>query len=321
MSPFERAIGAFLEHQRVRGQADKTLTGRYYSLHQFARWCAARGIEHPKDVTLAVLERYQRHLFYHRKTDGEPLRVHTQYAWLSILRVFFRYLVRARVIGANPAAEMELPRLHRRLPKAILTVDEVERLIRHTASYGERGIRDRAILETLYATGIRRMELARLTIYDVDLEQGTLLVREGKGKKDRYIPVGARACAWIDKYLREVRASYLVDPTDVTLFLTDHGKPFEKNRLSGLVKDYLVECGIEKPGAAHLFRHTMATLMLNNGADLRFIQAMLGHARLETTQIYTHVAIAQLKAVYERTHPSAKLERKGEGGSGVCEQV
>ena len=308
MTPFERAIAAFVEHQKVKGQSEKTLISRHYTLSAFARWSAGRGIEHPKDVSLAVLERYQRHLYYHRKPDGEPLAVHTQYAWLSILRVFFRFLVRTRVIGANPAAELELPRLHQRLPQAVLTADDVAKVLAHTTVYGERGIRDRAVLETLYATGIRRMELAKLELYDVDLEQGSLLVREGKGKKSRLLPMGERACAWIKVYVRQVRPTLMIDPADTTLFLTDHGLPFHKNRLSDLVKTYLLACGIGKPGAAHLFRHAMATQMLNNGADLRFIQIMLGHARLETTQIYTHVAIAQLKQVYERTHPSARLK-------------
>jgi integrase/recombinase XerD len=138
------------------------------------------------------------------------------------------------------------------------------------------------------------------------------MVRKGKGGKDRLIPIGERALRWTDRYVREVRPQLLVDGGDNTLFLTDHGQPFVNNRLSDLVKSYLERCDIDKPGACHLFRHTMATLMLENGADLRYIQVMLGHARLETTTIYTQVAIRKLKEVYERTHP-ARMERKRDG--------
>ena len=149
---------------------------------------------------------------------------------------------------------------------------------------------------------------SNLSLYDIDAGQGTLLVRQGKGRKDRLIPIGQRALLWIDRYLHEVRPELLVDRADTTLFLTDHGQPFINNRLSDLVKGYLDRCGITGRGVCHLFRHSMATLMLDNGADLRFIQVMLGHAKLETTTIYTQVAIGKLKEVYERTHP-ARLVR------------
>ena len=185
----------------------------------------------------------------------------------------------------------------------------MDQVLSHTDAGTRLGIRDRAILETFYSTGIRRAELIHLQAYDVDRERGTLLVRQGKGRKDRMVPIGERALAWIDKYVREVRSALCREPQkERTLFLTKDGEPFSGTRMCLLVTGYLRQAQVRKSGACHLLRHTMATLMLENGADIRFIQAMLGHGKLETTQIYTHVSIHKLKEIHRATHP-ARLER------------
>ena len=157
---------------------------------------------------------------------------------------------------------------------------------------------------------MRRFELINLKLYDIDAERGTIMIRQGKGKKDRMVPVGERALAWVEKYLTDVRPSLVVEPDEGTVFLTNQYEPFTKNRLTQLVRNYVDAADIGKKGACHLFRHTMATLMLENGADIRFIQQMLGHARLDTTQIYTQVSIRKLKEIHSVTHPSAKLKRR-----------
>ncbi len=240
---------------------------------------------------------------HRRDRDARALR-------LVDVRVLCRYLAREGVIGVNSVAELELPRVHRRLPRAILSVAEVEAVCRQCLLHGETGIRDRALVETLYATGIRRMELTNLDLYDVDREQGTLMVREGRGRKDRLLPIGERALAWLDRYLTDVRPVLVTgNLDDRMLFLNDRGERFRVHQLSDKVRAYLTAAGIEKPGAGHLFRHTMATLMLENGADIRFIQAMLGHASLAATTIYTQLSIRALKEVYARTHPARHVPR------------
>ena len=165
------------------------------------------------------------------------------------------------------------------------------------------GVRDRAILETLYSTGIRRMELIGIHEHDIDTERGTLIVRQGKGRKDRMVPIGERALAWIGKYLDDVRPELVSGGDDGTLFPTHLGEAFTPNRLTQMVREHVDAAKLTKRGSCHLFRHTMATLMLENGADIRFIQAMLGHVSLNTTQIYTQVSIRQLKAIHTATHP------------------
>src|SRR5262249_24387441 len=158
------------------------------------------------------LERYQRHLFHRRKTDGRPLSFRSQKSYLLAVRAFFKWLARQNHILYNPAAELVLPRLGGRLPKHVLSAMGGEEGMRQTGLEERLGLRDRAILETLYSTGLRRLELFSLELYDLDAERGTVLVRQGKGRKDRMIPIGERALAWIDRYLAEVRPALVVEP-------------------------------------------------------------------------------------------------------------
>jgi len=304
----------FIEWMRVTNYSERTVENRLLYLAYFIEWAEERGVTRPTEVTKPVLERYQRYLYQYRKKDGGPLSFRSQHSRLVPLRAWFRWLTKNNHILYNPASELELPRLERRLPKHVLTIREAETVLAVPKLADPLGLRDRAILETLYSTGIRRMEVINLKLYDMDVERGTLMVRQGKGKKDRMVPIGARALAWIDRYLTEVRPRLIVDPNDTTLFLTHLGEGFTTNRLTQMVREYIDAADIGKRGSCHLFRHTMATLMLENGADVRFIQAMLGHAKLETTQIYTQVSIRKLKEIHEATHP-AKLERSDDGST------
>jgi integrase/recombinase XerD len=164
-------------------------------------------------------------------------------------------------------------------------------------------------VETLYSTGMRRMEVVGLTVYDVDLERGTVMIRLGKGGKDRMVPIGERALSWIERYLEEVRPELLVPPDDGHLFLSHRGRPFTLKGMTMLCHRLVKASGVGKAGSCHIFRHTCATLMLERGADIRFIQEMLGHRDISSTQIYTHVSIKQLKEVHAATHPTARLSR------------
>ena len=191
----------------------------------------------------------------------------------------------AKFILHNPASEIELPRLGTVFRNTCYH-PEAEQVIGQPNLADPLGLRDRAILEVLYSTGIRRMELVHLKLFDLDLERGTILIRQGKGKKDRSVPIGDRAAAWVQKYIREARPKLAVEPDDGTLFLASTGEEISRDHLTATVRAYVVHAKIGKTGSCHLFRHTMATLMLEGGADIRFIQQMLGHARLSTTEIY-----------------------------------
>ena len=298
-----------LEDLRVKQYSEYTIKGRRVHIQMFLVWAFERGITEPVEVTRTVLERYQKHVFDYRKSNGEPLGFTGQHDRIVPLRVWFKWMARQHHILHNPASEIDLPRVGHRLPKAVLTASEAERIMLQTDVADVLGLRDRAILETFYSTGMRRLELSTLKLWDLDLERATVFIRLGKGKKDRFIPLGDRCAAWIAKYINDSRPKLVSEPDDKTVFLSNAGEPFSLDHLSDLVRDYVDAAAIGKRGACHLFRHTMATLMLEGGADIRFIQAMLGHADLKTTQIYTHVAIRQLQEIHRATHP-AKLERE-----------
>jgi integrase/recombinase XerD len=197
--------------------------------------------------------------------------------------------------------------MEKRLPEAALTLAQVAALMTVPNTADPLGIRDRAILELFYSTGLRRAELCRLGLADFNPERRTFHVRQGKGHKDRMLPVGERAVQWIEKYLVEVRPRLCLDTRTQALFLTGYGGPFNADVLSRQVSKWMEQAGLRRKGSCHLLRHTCATHMLEGGADIRYIQQLLGHESLETTAIYTEVNIRQLQEVHARCHPSGQL--------------
>lgn len=309
-NPLHDYVRSFAEHTTAVGLAATTAGTRAKNLTLFVQWAHERGLAHPSEVTRPVLQRYQRHLYLSRKKDGHPLSLASQYGRIGSVIVFFKWLTRQNHILSNPAADLETHRPRNGLPKLLLSVAQVEATLNATPVHTLRGVRDRAMLEVLYSSGIRKGELMRLQLNDLDLERGTLMVRQGKGRKDRLVPLGARACAWVNRYLLEVRPELLAGDANAlnTVFLSDWGSQFEDDRLFRIVRDYMRDAGIAH-GNCHAFRHACATHMLEGGADLRHIQIILGHSQLSTTEIYTHVAIDKLIAVHAATHP-AKATRE-----------
>lgn len=173
------------------------------------------------------------------------------------------------------------------------------------------GLRDRAIIETFYSTAIRRSELAKLEVTDLNQERGTLQIRQGKGKKDRVVPIGEQAMAWQVRYLNEVRPKLAINSREPCLFLTSYGEGFNPDVLSRKLSSYIEKANIGRSGSCHLLRHSCATHMHDNGADIRYIQQLLGHEKLETTAIYTEVSIAQLRQIHQQTHPAERRKKLG----------
>jgi integrase/recombinase XerD len=309
---FPVLVARFLEHLAVRNYAAATLSNAESALSLFSAWCDERGIGRPEEVSRQVVERYQRWLYHFRRESGRPLSTHTQYNRLVHAKSFFRFLARERYLLYNPASELEMPRLHRRLPTGALSVPEVEAVLAQPDVSTPLGVRDRAILETLYSTGMRRKEAIGLDLYDVDCEREWVAIRHGKGGKQRVVPIGARALAWIGKYVEEVRPELVVSPSEPALFLSRLGGRLTEH-FTHRVRHYVEASGVRDRGGCHLFRHTCATLMLEGGADLRSLQEMLGHAKLENTQIYTHVSIERLKRVHAATHPAHLVRQRSLG--------
>lgn len=313
---FERRIWEYLDRLRVRQYSERTVGMYGKTLGALARWASERGVTRPIEVTKALLERYQRRLSQARKASGDPYAARSQYNQLVTIGEFFRFLARSNVLVVNPAADLELPKVPEQLPRGILSPQDVERVIAAPEVGTLLGLRDRAILELVYSTGLRRLELVEAKVGDVDPERGTIFVRKGKGAKERLVPIGERALAWLSKYLEEARPEFVRGPDEGYLIVSLKGGKLTPSSLSTRMGDY-VRQALEKPGAVHVFRHAMATGMLDGGADIRYVQAMLGHARLTSTQIYTHTAIGKLQAVHRKSHPGERSWRRKRPGPGA----
>lgn len=299
---------AWGEWLRQRAYTARTHDTRQGAMRLFLAWAHERALTRPEAITKPILESYQRWLWRYERpgSGGKPLSVVTQRARLGAVQGFFAWLCRENHLPGNPAADLELPRKPKRaLPRA-LGREEIAELLAVPHVRDPLGVRDRAILETLYATGLRRTELARLDLSDLDRALGTVWVRQGKGGKDRVVPLGGHAAHWIERYLAECRPRLQVRASEHGLFLTGYGERMSTGYLGTLVRRMLVAVGVTRAGSCHLLRHSCATHMLENGADIRFIQQLLGHERLDTTQIYTAVSIAQLREVHARTHPHGR---------------
>jgi integrase/recombinase XerD len=288
---------------QTRQMTHNAQRARINTLRYFAAWCQERSIMRPREVTFDLIERYQRFLFEYRKADGQSLSPSTQASRICQLGRFFSWMTKRRLIPVNPVADVELPRRGMRLPRAVLTLDEIEAMLAVPDVATPRGLRNRAVCEVFFSTGMRREELVRLVLTDVR-DNGAVFIRDAKGGKERMAPIGASARHWLARYLAEVRPAWLPEGGSDLIFLTPRKAPMGLAMLTNTIREYARAAGISKRGGCHLFRHTCATLMLDNGADLRFVQEILGHADVRSTEVYTHIAISALKEVHRMTHPA-----------------
>lgn len=303
-------VDAYLAGLTRRGFAPATVASRAGHLAHLCKWLVLRGLTSFDSLDLGHLDEYQAWIYSARRADGAPYAWPTRSQRISALRMLLAWALRTKRILSNPASALELPRLPRRLPRAVLNEREAERVLALPLTTKPTGLKDRAVLEVLYSTGIRRSELTQLDLPDVDAERGLLFVREGKGGKDRVVPLGARALSWVSRYVRTVRDRFPAEAGGGALFLNARGRRITPKRLTDRLRSYLVASGIPKPGSCHIWRHTMATLMHDGGADIRDLQEILGHADLSTTEIYTHVSIRRLQRVHAATHPAERGARR-----------
>jgi integrase/recombinase XerD len=301
-------IDAYLDYLRVvRRLADHTLDSYRRDLTLLGRYAAAR------EIGLDGLDRSDLEAFV-RDLMGQSYSPRSVARVVACLRGFYKFLILDRRIAANPAGDLRAPRAWPALP-TYLSVDDVDRLLGAPDVATLRGLRDRALIELLYATGLRVSELVRLKASDLNLEAGYLTCM-GKGSKERIVPVGDEAVRWVTRYLRDARGALLTPAksrqrgacggtkTSPWLFVSGpRGTPLTRVGFWKLLKRYGTTVGIARELTPHVIRHSFATHLLDRGADLRAIQMMLGHADLSTTQIYTHVLEARLRAVYDRYHP------------------
>lgn len=299
-------IERFIEWLGAINYSPKTRINYSRDLRQFLAWLVNNtDIAQIGDVSSGHLRQYQVVLFnYKRPKDGKPLSIGSQGCKLAAIRSFFSWLVREQRIAFNPAAGLLMPQQPMRLPRDILTRKESLRLIEATPLVKPRDIRDRAILEVLYCTGIRRAELIGLAIYDVDFDSSTLRIEQGKGKRTRIVPLLSSVKDAIKLYLEKARGIFAQGPSQIRLFISSRsGGPLDDADIVRIVRKAAKRAGIAKRVTPHTLRHTCATHLLKGKADIRLIQKLLGHKRLSTTEIYTHVDIGDLRRVIKRCHP------------------
>jgi integrase/recombinase XerD len=276
-----------------RGLASNTLAAYRTDLRIFASWLHAQGRGSLTTAKAADI------LAFLALSSAQSARSAARR--LSSLRRLYQYLSQEELIETDPSLHVQPPRIGRPLPKT-LTEEEVEHLLNAPDPNTTLGLRDRTMLEVLYATGLRVSELVSLEITAVNLRQGVLRVT-GKGDKDRLVPLGEEAQNWLARYLKEARQELVEKRSNDALFCTRLGAAMSRQSFWYLIKRYALKAGIDKPLSPHVLRHAFATHLVNHGADLRIVQMLLGHSRITTTQIYTHVARARLQEIHRKHHP------------------
>jgi len=296
------AAEAFLEALRARRASDSLVCQTSAILARLSFHLSENGVRDLQGVEEAHLVSFARMLRGSLTPRGRPLSLTTQGVYLQRVKSFFAFVTRRGWLLRDPAAELAIPAADY-LPRRVLSERQAEKLVNAPSPYTKVGKRDRAILEVLYGTGIRRGECARLDVQDLDLREGTLLVRNGKGMKDRLLPIPERASRALVAYLGDARPLLLKDPAQPALFLTAWwGRRLSEAALSFLLRRHAVAAGT--PGVhPHALRHTCATHLLRGGADIRHVQEVLGHRWIKTTALYTRVSIEDLRRVFARAHP------------------
>jgi integrase/recombinase XerD len=297
---FEFLLTIFLEQLHRQRHSESSLAQAHGELPRLFHHFREQGLIDARAVTEPHLAAYARHLERRLTRKGTPLAASSRSAALNALRRFFAFLTRRGFLLRDPAAAIPLPRASR-LPRGILTESQARRLMAAPFPASVLGRRDRAILELLYGTGIRLGECARADVADLHLTAATLLVRTGKGRKDRVVPVVGRAAAALDTYLTESRPLLLKRLPDPALFLSRYGRRLSGIGLRAMLKRHAERIGVSV--SPHAMRHTCATHLLRGGADIRHVQALLGHRSLTTTALYTRVVVSDLRQVLARAHP------------------
>lgn len=298
---FDSAFQLYLNYIQIeKGLSAHSIESYSRDIRRFLRYLYSLEVADLNQVTAATILDYLMHL-----TEA-GLGARSQARALVSVRGFFKFLIAEDMVMRNPCATIEMPRQGRKLPDH-LTLEEVEALLAQPLIGGNPTslqVRDCAMLETLYATGVRVSELCHMRISDLNLDVGYVVIF-GKGKKERVVPLGQAAVDKIRDYMENARPSILKEHRSEFLFVTGRGGALSRQAFWKNIRNYARAAGIQRPISPHKMRHSFATHLLEHGADLRAVQSLLGHADISTTQIYTHINRARLKEVYDRCHPRA----------------
>lgn len=299
-----------LKWMRVNNSPHRSMINKKYHIRMFIAFLYQINIHQIENITHNIIREYQEDLSFRFTRFGKVMGVRSQNRNLSDLKSFFRWLLREDYLASDPCIKIEYAKEPEELPRNILTESEMTKILKQPDTNTIKGYRDRVILEVLYSTGIRKGELENIKLSDVNMEEGYLLIRLGKGQKDRVVPLGKIACEMVYNYIIGIRSEIIRKPYKDNdqgyLFPNYKGGKFYHLTTWEVVTYYAKKAGFRKKITPHCFRHTCATHMLKNGANIRHLQEMLGHASIKTTQIYTRVTIGDLKEVHKKYHPREK---------------
>lgn len=280
-----------------RGLAENTLASYNSDLQQFLQYLESSKIKSFRDVNHGLLVAY----LVKMQREGRAPATICQH--MAAIKALYQFLLRERLVDNDPTVNLETPRQAKKLPQ-VLTLEEVERLLSQPRVDNPAGLRDKAMLELLYATGLRVSELVALNVEQVNLE-GEFVRCLGKGAKERVVPMGQTACFYVRTYIENGRGKLIKKKAETALFVNHHGRRLSRQGCWKIIKGYARAANLNKEITPHTLRHSFATHLLENGADLRAVQELLGHADIGTTQIYTHLTRKKVREVYDRTHPRA----------------
>jgi integrase/recombinase XerD len=301
----------YLKHLELINYSPRTLATQVVYFHRFGEFLTERKISDVRTVTSATLQDFQHWLFYQPTIRGTARTVASQNRVLSAIKSFFAFLVAEGYMAHNPAQGFKLAKEPDALPKNVLTPEEARRFIEAPDTQTLSGYRDRTLLEVLYSTGIRKSELRNLTVDDVNLEEELLRVNRGKGAKDRVVPLSSVACQFLENYLKAIRPEMLKGRQTDKLFLSIRdGRPIGEHGVKAILNYYVRKLRLKKHVTCHLWRHTCATHLVKNNANLRCVQEMLGHKSLATTERYLRLTITDLKEAHHKFHPREQQQRR-----------
>ncbi len=300
----QQLIETYTKALKIRNLARLTIAGNSRYLNKFFEYLEKRhGITDIDKVTKEAIYEYQIYQYERINRVGKPNTVAEQNNALKPVKQFFKYMKETDHITSDPASAITYAREPKRLPRGILSRSEARKILHAPDLKTATGYRDRTIMELLYTSGIRKGEVTNLLLSDVDYDDGLIRINRGKGSKDRYVPIGKIAARYLANYIKTVRTEFIKYPHDDHVFLSLRGSRLSGNTIWSLVKKYTKQARIRKNVHPHTFRHSCATSMLKNRADIRSIQELLGHESLSSTQVYTRITITDLKEVHTRCHP------------------
>jgi len=301
---FDLSVAKYCEWMQVLGWSERTQESYKSNVRFFLNYLIKEtSVENLNEIDGKTLSGFQTFLYHSETKQGKRLALSSQHNKLVSVRSFFHWLYESGVLLFDLSAALNLPKKQRGLPKGVMSEKEVEQLLGQPDILTALGLRDRTILEVLYSSGIRNTELRNLAVYDIDLKQLQLMVRQGKNAKDRVVPIGEIAADFIHEYLISARPKLNPSQDNDLLFISKNGLQITKANLVWIFNKYVEKAGLEAHFTPHSLRHSCATHMLRAGADIRYIQELLGHASVATTQLYTKVEVADLRAMHRQCHP------------------